>query len=161
MLQQPDHRRNYPHAPCSPRTMSMSISVDLSTSLLRTAHRESLGESVDMRAALCLRRRKVMLITRQLTLILSSAVLLTSMVACSGAGEESEASLEPTDVVQPETSADVVEKQSGFTSCYGDQEACVGAKRAFESDGDTVCGPCTDQGSCGPGLYTLFCDAAP
>jgi hypothetical protein len=119
-----------------------------------------------------------MFIVQKLSLILSSAALVAGIVGCSGTSDESPATNESADGVetmatqdiatddiaaedgvQQETS-DVIEKQTGFITCYTTQPRCEIAKEEFEDLGN-ICGPCVLGGSCGTTLFTLFCDVAP
>jgi hypothetical protein len=124
-----------------------------------------------------------MFIVQKLSLILSSAALVAGIVGCSGPSDESPVTNESADGVetmatqdiatddiatddiaaedgvQQETS-DVIEKQTGFITCYTTQPRCEIAKEEFEDLGN-ICGPCVLGGSCGTTLFTLFCDVAP
>jgi hypothetical protein len=106
-----------------------------------------------------------MFIVRKISLILSSAVLMVGIVACSGTGGESletnesaEAveSIAAEDALQSETS-DVVEKATGITICSPDELRCELTKEELEDRGN-VCRDCVLGGSCGEDVYTLFCD---
>jgi hypothetical protein len=111
-----------------------------------------------------------MLIGRQLSLILASFVLVSGVVGCSDAGDESVEASEPVEasesveVSEPlETTAtdqsnagDEIEKGTPITLCFNDEFACEQMRQFLEGNNND-CGQCELGGECGDDLFTLTC----